>query len=309
MAELRAAGVPADVVDRSVAYGAAVGKSVLAWMNTDGYIKIVAGASYAIPKGKGLWEPTPPDFVDPIDPYWNTIRPFTMTAADQFKTDPPLPFSTKPSSAFYKQALDVYEVGNKLTAEQEMIAKFWDCNPIHSRHFGHVMFATRQISPAGHWINIAKIACGQKNLGMMESLEAYTLMTLGLADAFISCWTEKYHYNGIRPVTYIHRYIDSAWNPLIQTPPFPEFASGHSTISAAAATVLTHIFGEMKFDDDTEVYLDMPVRTFASFMDAAREAALSRLLGGIHFRRSNELGTQCGARIGDYIFQKVHTRV
>jgi hypothetical protein len=309
MQELRASGVPADVIERSRAYGDSVGKRVLAWANVDGYNKIVASASYVIPKGRGMWEPTPPDFADPVDPFWNTIRPFSMTSPGQFKPVPPLPFSTDPKSDFYKQALDVYNVNKNLTEEQEMVAKFWDCNPIHSRHFGHVMFATRQISPGGHWINITKIACTQKDLGMMETLEAYTMVSVGLADGFISAWTEKYAMNGIRPVTYINRYIDSTWTPLIQTPPFPEYASAHSTISAVAGTILTHIFGEIPFDDDTEVYLGLPVRRFNNFMDAAREAAMSRLYGGIHYRRSNLVGSDSGVELGNYIWGKIHTRV
>jgi hypothetical protein len=309
IAEFKASGVPADVIARSVKYGETVAGRVIAWSGKDGYREMTGRGKYVIPKGTGLWEPTPPDFVDPVDPYWNTIRPFTMNKPDDIKPEPVLPFSTKKNSPFYKQALEVYNVSKTLTAYQRATGAFWDCNPIHSHHFGHLNFTTRQISPGGHWINITKIVAMKKDLGMMESLEAYTLVSMSLADAFLSCWTEKFKSNSIRPVTYIQRYIDSTWQPMIQTPPFPEYTSGHSTISASAAMMLTHLFGEMEFIDDTEVYLGTPARTFPTFMAAAEEAAMSRLYGGIHYRRSNEMGTKNGVAIANHIWSKVHTRV
>ncbi|MEO5931229.1 MAG: vanadium-dependent haloperoxidase [Candidatus Kapaibacterium sp.] len=309
IAEFKASGVPADVLDRSRTYGEKVARRIIDWVATDNYGKITAATRYVIPKGRGLWEPTPPDFVDPVDPFWNTIRPFTMNRPDQFKPEPPYKFSTDRHSQFYKEAMEVYDVSKKLNDSLKVIPKFWDCNPIHSHHFGHLMFTTRQISPGGHWIAITAIAAKKKDLGMMESLETYTLVSSAMADAFISCWTEKYRSNVIRPVTYIKRYIDSTWEPYIQTPPFPEYSSGHSTISAAAAAVLTHMIGEMPFQDDTEVYLGTPIRSYRTFMEAAQEAAYSRMLGGIHYRHSNEQGTKNGVQIGEYVVSTIHTRV
>lgn len=315
MGRFKASGVAADVIDRSRAFGESVGKRMLLRSKTDGYVKNTARARYVIPKGPGLWEPTPPDFVDPVDPFWNDVVPWVLKSATQFRPEPPTPYSTKKGSAFYKQAMEVYTINKNLNDSQKLVASFWDCNPIHSFHHGHVMFTSRQISPAGHWINITKIACQKKNLGMMESLQAYTLVSVSIADAFLSCWTEKYVITdgGIRPVTYIRKYIDTAWLPEIQTPPFPEHTSGHSTISAAAGEMLTHVFGEMPFDDNTETYLTyrdgkMPVRSFPNFMTAAREAAMSRLWGGIHFRHSNEAGTKNGIQVADHIWKTVRTQ-
>ncbi len=309
MKEIAATGVPADVMERSKAYGMSVGGHVLAWSGGDGYNNIIAGTRYVIPKGPGLWEPTPPDFVQPVDPFWSTIRPFTLRKADQFKPEDPLPFSTEPGSPFYQQVYEVYKVGVELTNDQALVARFWDCNPIHSHHFGHLHFNTRQISPGGHWINITRIACDSNRSDMMASLEAYTLVSLALADGFISSWTEKYRSNVIRPVTYINRYIDSTWKPLIQTPPFPEYISGHSTISAAAAHILTRLFGEMRYEDDSEIYLGLPVRPFNTFMDAALEAGLSRLYGGIHYSRSLDMGTKNGTQVAEHIWTTVRTRI
>jgi hypothetical protein len=308
MAEITASGVPADVISRSKEYGGSVGKHIVGWLDQDGYTKNQARSKYVFPQGEGLWVPTPPDFAEPVDPYWYAIRPFTLDSGGEYRPDPPVPYSTKKSSPFYKQAMEVYRINKSLTDSQTLVAKFWDCNPIHSFHRGHLMFKTRQISPGGHWLSITKILCEKNGRNMMESLEAYTMTAVGLADAFISCWTEKYRSNNIRPITYIQKYIDSTWEPLLQTPPFPEHASGHSTISASAATVLTHIFGEISFDDDTEVYLGMPVRHFPSFLTAAHEAAMSRLWGGIHYRRANDAGFKNGQKVGEHVWRHLRTR-
>ncbi len=308
LAEIRGEGVPAEVIDRSVAYGEAIASSIVKWGSTDGLKAIQAREKYTFPKDSTHWAPTPPLFNPPVDPFWYTMRPFTLDSVRQYPVDPPVQFSTDHSSQFYKNALEVYNIGRNLTEEEALVAGFWDCNPIHANFHGHFAFNTRQISPAGHWINITAIACRQKNLDMMESAEAYTLVSLALADGFLSCWAEKYRSNGIRPITYIQRYIDSTWKPNIQTPPFPEHSSGHSTISAAAATVLMKLFGPVPFDDDTETYLGMPIRRFNTFMEAAQEAAMSRLYGGIHFRHGNEAGTRNGKEIGEHVMRRIKTR-
>lgn len=300
--------LPQAVVTRSQRHGEAVVAAVERWMAADGYREMIAGPDWEIPEYLGAWEPTPPDFKDPVDPFWHKIRPFVLDSANQFVPDPPVPFSTDTASEFYRAAMQVYEAVNNVTAEQELSAQFWDCNPLYSHHYGHLMFASRQISPGGHWINITSIAARKRSLNMIESLEAYALVSVALADAFISCWTEKYRTNVIRPVTYINRYIDPEWRPLLQTPPFPEHSSGHSTISAAASIVLTQIFGTMEFDDDTETYLGLPVRTFGSFIEAADDAAMSRLWGGIHYVAANEAGKKNGKRIAKHVLSAVATR-
>ena len=306
---LKQMGVSKQVIAASVKYGEKVGDHIIAWSGKDGFREVQAMGDYEFPKGEEHWQPTPPDFLRPVDPYWNRVRPFVLTGPRQIPPDPPIPFSKDPSSAFYKDEKEVWEIGKNLTEEQIMVAKFWDCNPIHSFHFGHMAFKTRQISPAGHWMNIAKIVCVKQQRGMMEVLETYALTSVAIADGFLSCWTEKYRDNTIRPITYINRYMDSTWTPLIQTPPFPDHSSGHSTISAAAAVVLTKQLGAVPFDDDTEEYLNMPVRTFPNFMAAAYEAAMSRLYGGIHIRSSNTAGPKNGTEIAEYLLGKIKTRV
>ena len=168
------------------------------------------------------------------------------------------------------------------------------------------MHATKKITPGGHWIGITSIACRKQKSSMMESATAYAMTSLALADAFISCWDEKYRSNLIRPETVINEYIDEEWLPLLQTPPFPEYTSGHSVISGASAIVLTSLFGDdFEFDDDTEVEYGLPVRSFKSFIHASEEAAISRLYGGIHYMPAIDNGVTQGRALGRYIVDNI----
>ena len=205
--------------------------------------------------------------------------------------------------------MEVYEVGKNLSQEQKEIASFWDCNPYVMNVTGHVMAATKKITPGGHWIGIVKIACKKAETDPMKTAEAYALTSIALADGFISCWDEKFRSNLIRPETVINKYIDEEWVPLLQTPPFPEYTSGHSVISNAAATALTSIFGDnFSFRDDTEVKYGLTVREFDSFFDASEEAAISRLYGGIHYMPAIENGVTQGRKLGDYVVDKLKLR-
>src|SRR5690606_21503697 len=264
---------------------------------------------YTVNNDPSTWKPTPPAYMDGIEPHWNKIRTFVIDSAAQFTPPPPTPFSTDNNSQFFKEAYEVYEIGKNLTEEQSAIARFWDCNPFMMNVKGHVMFATKKISPGGHWVNITHVACVKDNKNYVESAEAYALVSLALVDGFISCWDEKYRSNLIRPETYINQHIDDKWTPLLQTPPFPEYTSGHSVISNAAAVVLTDLFGEnFSFTDSTEVEFGLDVRSFNSFMEASAEAAVSRLYGGIHYRPACEIGVTEGRDLGKFVMNKINTR-
>ncbi len=302
-------GVAPDVMKRSKAYGEKVAAHIAEWMKGDNFVKIGAMPRYDVPKFPGAWERTPPAFHDPVDAYWYRHRVFAVDSAQQFYPPAPPEFSTEPGSEFYNMVKDVYDAYNNLTQEQELIATFWDCNPIHSHFDGHFMFNTRQVSPGGHWISITAIACEKAGKDFMESLEAHTKVSLALADGFITAFAAKYKWNLIRPVTYVKQHIDPNWEPLIETPPFPEWPSAHSTISAAAAAVLTAEIGDnYSFDDWTEAYLGLPVRTFTSFREAALEVTWSRVWGGIHYIPACMTGTEAGWKLGEYIESKVKTR-
>ncbi|HMC85230.1 MAG TPA: vanadium-dependent haloperoxidase, partial [Chitinophagaceae bacterium] len=258
---------------------------------------------------EGKWIPTPPGYMAAVEPYWNKIRCLTLDSASQFKPGPPTTFSKEKNSPFYKQAVEVYDAGIKMTAEQRNIANFWDCNPFFLNIEGHVSFAGKKISPSGHWISIVGIVCRKAGKNIMESAEAYTIASIALFDGFISCWDEKYRSNLIRPETYINTNIDESWRPLLQTPPFPEYTSGHSVVSTAAAVALNAVFGDnFSFDDSSEKEFGLPIRHFTSFNAAADEAAISRLYGGIHYRPAIENGQVEGRKVGEWVLQKIHLR-
>ena len=249
--------------------------------------------------------------MDGIEPHWNKIRPFFLDSAAQFKPIPPPAFSMDEDSPFYKELKEVYDTSNRITengdtSEEVAIAKFWDCNPYVSVTRGHLMFATKKITPGAHWIGITKIACRKTESDFEETVFAYTKTSMAIADAFISCWDEKYRSNLIRPETLINQHIDENWVPILQTPPFPEYTSGHSVVSGAAATALTDIFGDnFSFDDDTELPYGLPTRSFESFNQAADEAAISRMYGGIHYRAAVEVGVGQGRALGALLIDKI----
>ncbi|WP_153796660.1 vanadium-dependent haloperoxidase [Foetidibacter luteolus] len=307
--EFKNDGVPDEVIANSQAYGKLVAAHILAWAAGDNYKQTRSLPKYMVSEEPSTWKPTPPAYIKAIEPHWNKIRTFIIDSAEQFKPIPPPAFSTKKESRFYKEAMAVRNVGLKLTREQNEIANFWDCNPFKMNVRGHVMFATKKISPGGHWVNITAEACQKVNADVIKSAEAYACLAIALADGFISCWTEKYRSNVIRPETYINQYIDPNWLPLLQTPPFPEYTSGHSVVSGAAAVVLTKIFGDnFSYTDSTEVEFELPPRTFTSFKQAAQEAAISRFYGGIHYMPAIDNGLKEGSDLGLFIVRKIKTR-
>tara|TARA_Y100000782_G_scaffold67391_1_gene73437 strand:+ start:32 stop:1381 length:1350 start_codon:yes stop_codon:yes gene_type:complete len=302
-------------LEASKAYGLKVADHIKAWMDGDMYKQTRTMPKFSVnPDNPSRWQPTPPAYMDGIEPHWMKIRTLVIDSADQFKPIPPPEFSMEEGSEFHKQLMEVYDVRNAMTeegddSEKMEIAKFWDCNPYVSTHKGHLMFATKKITPGGHWIGIVKIATKKVNADLMETVYVYTKTSVALFDGFISCWDEKYRSNLIRPETLINQYIDDAWAPVLQTPPFPEYSSGHSVVSGAAAEVLTQIYGDnFQFDDDTETAYGLPVRSFDSFRNASSEAALSRLYGGIHYRAAIEEGLKQGRQLGQFVAQNLQMK-
>ncbi len=309
MSDFKATGVPDDVFQRSVEFGNQVAEHVLAWSANDNYKQTRSFPKYSIEKSEATWKPTPPAYMDAVEPHWNKIRPFALDSAQQFKPAPATPFVKQKGSKFFTEAEEVYNIGKNLTAEQREIAAFWDCNPFVMNVKGHVMFATKKISPGGHWMNITRVACTQSQSNAVVTAEAYARVAVSLVDGFISCWDEKYRSRLVRPETFINQNMDENWVPLLQTPPFPEYTSGHSVISASAAEALSGLFGDQfAFTDSTEVEYGMSVRSFTSFRQAADEASISRVYGGIHYRPAVEEGSRQGRAIGEFIRQRLKTR-
>jgi hypothetical protein len=307
--EFRESGMPQETFERSLAYGTQVADHVMAWAGGDNYKQTRSFPKYTIENDQATWKPTPPAYMDAVEPHWNKIRTFVIDSPAQFKPVAPTSFSTDKKSQFYKEAVEVYEMTKNLTEEQKQIANFWDCNPFMLNVKGHVMFATKKISPGGHWMNITNVACKKAKADFKRSAEAYMRVSLALIDGFISCWDEKYRSKVIRPESYINQFVDEDWVPLLQTPPFPEYTSGHSVISAASAVTLTHLFGDnFAFTDSTEIEFGLTARSFKSFNEAADEAAISRMYGGIHYRPAVVHGITEGRALGAYILDKINTR-
>jgi len=296
----------------SIKYGEAVAAHILKWADSDFYKQTRTFPKYTIQEEDRYWKPTPPDYMEGIEPHWNKIRPMVLKSANQFPPADPYPVSMDKNSPFYKELIEVYEIGNKIAqneeSEESVIASFWDCNPYVSHHKGHAMFATKKITPGGHWIGIVKIASEQKNDSFDHTVNAYMMTSVALFDAFISCWDTKWNTLIVRPETLINQYIDEEWLPHLQTPPFPEYTSGHSVISRAAAMALTAVYGDdFKFVDTTERIYGLGDRSFNSFIEASDEAAMSRLYGGIHYRRACEEGVKQGEAVGAYIVKNLTT--
>ncbi|MEP6951447.1 MAG: vanadium-dependent haloperoxidase [Ginsengibacter sp.] len=307
--EFKNNGIPADVFNNSMAYGQKVAEHILAWAANDNYKQTRALSKYSVVDDAASWKPTPPAYIKGIEPNWNKMRTFIIDSAQQFKPLPAVNFSIDRKSQFYKDALAVHDIGLQLTPGQNEIANFWDCNPFKVNVRGHVMYATKKISPNGHWINITRLVCKKARANVLQTAEAYACLSVTLADCLISCWDEKYRSIVIRPETYINQYIDTNWLPALQTPPFPEYTSGHSVISSAAAVTLAKLFGDnFSYADSTENEFGLPVRSFTSFKQAANEAAISRFYGGIHYMPAIKYGLSEGNEMGEFITQKLKTR-
>jgi hypothetical protein len=300
------AGVDAEVINNSTNYAQAISKQILAYAKADGYNKISNLSRYTPIKGDGYWYPTPPGFMAAVEPNFNTVRPFMLDSCSQFKPMPPVVYNSNAGSPFYTMAEAVYKVRNEMTNEQRVIASFWDCNPFAMQDDGHLQYGFKKISPGAHWLGITGIACLNVKKSFDETLQIYSVVSMSLMDAFICCWDEKYRSNRVRPETAIRKLINPEWEPLLQTPPFPEYLSGHSVVSAASAVVLTHYFGDnFAYTDSVEVSYGLPSRAFKSFQQASAEAGVSRFYGGIHFMDAITNGQEQGTKVGEWVLHKI----
>lgn len=294
-------------LDNNILYAQQVASEVLKISENDGYSKLSTLTRHTPKRNEGHWYPTPPAYMAAVEPEWRTLQTFFISDLTAYKPNPPAPFDLKEGSSFSNQMTEVFEVTSILSDEQKLIANFWDCNPFMVQFSGHMAIGMKKISPGGHWIGITGIASKKAGMPWKETIYIHTLVSMALHDAFVSCWEEKYDSDRIRPESAIQKYLDQSWRPLLQTPPFPEYTSGHSVISRVSAMVLTDYFGDnFDFIDDSEVYFGLPEREFNSFNLAAEEAAISRLYGGIHFRDAIEEGVKQGEKIADFILERVN---
>ncbi|MCJ8209832.1 vanadium-dependent haloperoxidase [Mucilaginibacter sp. RS28] len=303
---LRKNGVKEDRIEKAVKLAEKASATVVNFSKADNYGKLSARLRYTPKQGEGYWYPTPPAYMDAVEPNWNTITPLVIDSCSQFKPIPPIPFSKDSTSKFYKLAKEVRDVSIHPSQEQLNIASFWDCNPFAVTTSGHMSIGYKKISPGGHWMNISVLVLKKMNMGFDQSILTLSVVGIGLMDSFISCWDEKYRSNRIRPETYINKYMDINWKPLLQTPPFPEYTSGHAVVSHASAYLLSYLLGEkISYTDNTEVPFGVGPRSFSSFKQAASEASISRLYGGIHYRDSVDEGNKQGIAVANNIIDKL----
>ncbi|HEX6049850.1 MAG TPA: vanadium-dependent haloperoxidase [Gemmatimonadaceae bacterium] len=329
---------------RSEELGSRIGAAIVAWSRTDGFDSTRVRAPWVPPAGDAYWvndsplttyaaqnlsgasELVAPDnpanlvragavsdrglvlnrpklasakSLPPVnmagmaEPYWGTVRPFALERWDACPAPEPPPYATDSAATLYRDAHDLHIIGASLTPDQRAVALFWADNPGESG------------TPVGHWLSIASQMVSERKLTANDAARLMLLTSVAQADAFVASWGYKYRHNLIRPRTYIRRLIDSTWEPLIPTPPFPEYPSGHSTVSAAAAEVMVALLGDGAFDDSTGLTIGHAVRRFDSFRAAAREAGQSRVYAGIHFTFGNLGGRALGECIGATVVERL----
>ncbi len=300
-------GMSTEELKNTVAYADTVSAVIMEWSKGDNYASTRSAPKFTINDVQGRWVPTPPAYSSAMEPHWHKIRPLVLDSANQFIPPPPPPFNmTDTNSLYYQEVIKLKKAGDSLTDEQKHIANFWDDNPFKLNVSGHFMFGTKKFSPPGHWMSIVGIAAQKANFDYAKTVYAYALTAITQFDAFIQCWDEKYRSNYARPETVINQFLDADWQPLLQTPPFPEYTCGHSTVSSANAEALTFVFGDnFSYTDTSELEFGIASRSFESFRHAADENNWARFYGGIHFHNSCIVSTEFGRKVGDFIVGKL----
>jgi hypothetical protein len=301
-------GMPADVLQNSIAFADKVSAVILRWSKKDNYLQSRTFPRYTVIDTPGRWVPTPPAYTPAMEPHWNSIRAFVLDSASQFIPPRPPAFNvTDNSSVYYKEVMKVKNAVDSLTDEQKHIAEFWDDNPFKLNVSGHMMFGTKKFSPPGHWMSIVGIAAKKANYDFVGTVFAYAITAITQFDAFLQCWDEKFRSNCARPETVINKYFDQNWTPFLQTPPFPEYTCGHSTVSSANAEALTYVFGDnFAYTDTSEMEFGIKSRSFTSFRNAAIENNWARFYGGIHFHNSCLVSTEYGKKVGNFVLGRIN---
>ena len=302
-----ASGISSMMKTASKQLADSVGNHILRWSKKDNYAQIRTAEKYNIKQEEGRWVPTPPAYAQALEPHWREIRSMVMDSATQFIPPPPPVFDmTDKESKFYKEVMAVKNAGDSLTEEQKHIADFWDDLGNRTIVEGHVMFTAKKFSPPGHWMNIVGIASQKANVDFSNTVYAYAKTAIAIFDAFIQCWDEKFRSNVVRPETVISKYIDQEWRPYLQTPPFPEYTCGHSTVSSSAAEVLTDVFSNnFVYTDSSELEFGIKNRSFTSFRQAAIENNWARFYGGIHYHNSCIVSTEYGKKVGELVNRRL----
>lgn len=303
----RSKGLPGAVEKKSQQLADSIGMSIIRWSKKDNYLETRGAEKYTVMDIPGRWVPTPPLYASAAEPHWQEIRPMVIDSAGIFPVPPPPAFNiTDKNSKYYQEVMKIKNAVDSLTPEQKHMAEFWDDNPFKMNVTGHAMFGSKKFSPPGHWMSIVGIAAQKAKVDYATTVTAFAKTSIALFDAFIQCWYAKYTYNTVRPETVINKYIDINWRPLLQTPAFPEYTCGHSTISASAAEALTSVFGDnFAYTDSTEIEFGIKSRSYKSFRAAAAENNWARFYGGLHYHNSCIISTEFGKKVGALIVDRV----
>jgi hypothetical protein len=298
-----------SLLNPSKEYGMEVAQFIIAWMKKDNYDYTRTLSRYVLSDSAGAWIPTGPGYANALEPNWGLMRSLIFDSTNMIKAIPNFPYSEDKNSAFYKNAMEVYNQSQNLDTAKRLTAWYWDDNPNILKSEGHVNYFIHKVSPCGHWVRIAAQAVKNRGLDEFKTTEVFTILSIGIFEAFIGCWKEKYTSNSLRPETYINRVISPQWKSYIETPPFPEYTSGHSVTSSTSATILTELIPQpYAFIDSSEMYINLPARKFKSFREAADQASISRFYGGIHFMPALNNGVIQGKEIGQFIIRKLKSK-
>ncbi len=294
-------GQSQEIIDRSIAYGLSVAQAIYDISMTDGGHESYLDPfqlPYELADDDYCWVPTDEVTLNPLSPYWKNNRSMIAGIVDDSQPGAHLPFSSDPESDFYGQAMDVYnQVTNLNTDEERTIAEYWADDPFDT------------CTPAGHTFNIVNQLLTESGATLEKTAVGLAMMSVAENDAFIACWKTKYDYVLIRPVSYIQQYIDSDFETVIGTPPFPAYTSGHSGEIGAGIKVLIHLFaeqnGDYTFTDLSQLQYGFSARTYDNFYEMADECALSRYYGGIHFEMDNSKGLDLGFAVGNAVVNDI----
>jgi len=271
---------------RGIALGLSVAERVLKWRSGDGR---VSRSNYTPRNESGRWRPTPPDHREPLLPGWGSVSCFAVADVSKFRPPGPPPLDSDEYVDSYRTVKALGGLASReRTREQTEIARFW-------------ADGEGTVTPPGHWNQIARSVAAKRKMTLVESARLYAILNVAMADSAMICWDCKYRFDLWRPVTAI-RAADPTWTPLLPTPPFPAYTSGHSSFSGAVAAALAAVFGtdDVKFSTTSDG-LPGVTRSFDSFSAAAKEAGMSRIYGGIHWDFDNTDGLKCGREVGEYV--------
>jgi membrane-associated phospholipid phosphatase len=273
--------------DAGVTVGQSVAERVLRWRAADMAVSRVS--RYAARGGTGRWLPTPPEYQAPLLPGWAAVRCFSLPGVADFRPPGPPAVGTAGYETAYREVISLGSADStSRSPDQTTIAHFW-------------ADGDGTVTPPGHWNRIAQTVAADRHLGTAEAARLFALLNVAMADAAVVCWDSKFRFDVWRPVT-AARVTDPAWTPLLTTPPFPAYTSGHSSFSGSAAAALAAFCGtdRVRFDSTSDG-LPGVVRTYTGFWAAAEEAGMSRIYGGIHWQFDNRDGLACGKRVAAYV--------